>query len=124
MADPHVILAPLVEPLLPPLQVATRSTVLPLAWLVAAGVACVITVMLLWWWRRSAPRRALRRIGRLSDPLQAAQQLAQWPQSFRRLAPPDWRQRLEQVRFGQPLPDAREVLQQLCREATSFTRTG
>lgn len=124
MADPHVILAPLVEPPLPPLQVATPSMMLPLLWLVAAGVACVVTVMLLWWWRRSAPRRALRRIARLSDPQQAAQQLAQWQQRYRRLAPPDWLQRLEQVRFGQPLPDAREVLQQLCREATSFTRAG
>lgn len=122
MADPHLVLAPLVEPPLPPLPVEAPMTPWAQPGWVALGVALVIAALAWWWWRRSAPQRALRRLCRLADPLQAAQQLAQWPQQHRRAAPPDWLQRLEQLRFGAPHAAAAATLQQLCREAASFAR--
>lgn len=122
MADPHVILAPIVEPLLPPLPVVTPAVALPLPWLAALGMTLLIAALVLWWWRRRAPLRALRRLCRLGDPLQAAQQLAQWPARYRRVAPAHWLQALEQLRFGPPQAEARDTLLRLCREASTFAR--
>jgi len=123
MADPHVILAPLVEPVLPPVPVAAPGTGSP--WLLPLAVlALVLVIVLLFlaWWRRRAPQRALGRIARQPDAAQAAQQLAQWPQRYRRQAPPQWQQALDQLRFGAPDARGPDTLRRLCREAESFAR--
>jgi len=122
MADPHVVLAPLVEPPLPPLPLEASVAPWALPGLGVIVVVLALVALTLWWWRRSAPQRALHRLCRLGDPLQAAQQLARWPQQYRRVAPAGWLQRLEQLRFGAPDAAAADTLQQLCREAAGFAR--
>lgn len=122
MADPHIILAPLVEPPLPPVPVAAPSMVPPLPMVAALAVAIILATLLFWGWRHRAPQRALRRIARLPDPVQAAHQLAQWQPRHRRLAPSDWLQALEQLRFGPPAAEQPATLARLCAAAQTFTR--
>jgi hypothetical protein len=122
MADPHVILAPLVEPVLPPVPVAASVPTWPLFLLAVAAGVLLIAWLALGWWRRQAPARALRRIARGPDPAQAAQQLARWQQQYRRQAPPQWQQALDQLNFGAPAATGPDTLRRLCREAASFAR--
>lgn len=124
MADPHVVLAPLVEPPLPPLPVSAPVAPSPLPGLVALVVILVLVALALGWWRRQAPHRALRRIGRLSDPLQAAQQLAQWQRRHARALTPQWQGDLDRLRFAAPDAQAAQTLQRLCAEAAEVLRAG
>lgn len=125
MADPYAILAPLVEPPLPPVPVLAAAHGTPWGLLAAALAGVGLLGLLLWLWRRAAPQRALRRIARMPDAVQGAHALARWQHRFARavVAPP-WQQALDRLRFGPADAAARDTLQRLCAEAAGFTRTG
>lgn len=119
MADPYVILAPLVEPPLPPWPVSAAPDSAPW-WLLGGAIAIVLLVAALYArWRRAAPARALRRIARLSDARQGAHALAQWQRQHGCALPPAWQQALERLRFGAPGPQDWHTLQRLCAEAAA-----
>ena len=122
MPDPHVILAPIVEPVLPPpvLHAAPPVALLPLG--VTAAVLLICAAAVVWWWRRGASRRSLHRIVRCRDPQQGAQQLAHWQQRHWPAAPPAWQQALDRLRFGPADVAAAECLQRLCAEAAQAGR--
>lgn len=121
MADPHVILAPIVEPPLPPLPAsAPAPAILPL---VLAGAALVLLALAGWaLWRRGTGQRALRRIARHPEARQAAQQLARWQPRHWPQAPQAWLQALERFRFGPADAAAPAALQRLCAEARQAGR--
>ncbi len=121
MADPYVILAPIVEPVLPPLPVnASEPAVLP-GLLAAAAIALLA---LAGWvlWRRGGAARALRRIARQADARVGAQQLAHWQPRHWPQAPQPWQQALERLRFGPAEAAAGQTLQRLCAEAQQAGR--
>lgn len=122
MADPHQILAPLIEPPLPAVPQTDGSTSLLV--LIVAGLAlCMLAgVVLGWLGHRTAPRWALHRIARMPDPVQAAHQLARLVDEQKMMPPPDWLQALERLRFGPPAAQAPALLAQLCVQAQSFER--
>jgi len=124
MADPYVILAPLVEPPLPPVPPPAVADGTP--WLLlAAALATLAALGLLYAaWRRGAARRALRRIARLPDAVQAAHALAQWQRRHARALTPQWQHDLDRLRFAAPEPQAAHTLQRLCAEAAAAASTG
>lgn len=123
MADPYVILAPIVEPLLPPPQALAPAPML-LPWALAAVALAVLALAAWALWRRGAAARALRRIARHADAQAAAQQLARWQQRHWPQAPQDWQQALERLRFAAVAPTAGETLRQLCAQAGQRPRAG
>lgn len=121
MPDPHVILAPIVEPVLPPVQhAAPPVALLPLV--VTAAVLLICAAAAVWWWRRGVSRRVLQHIARCRDLQQGAQQLAQWQQRHWPAAPQAWQQALDRLRFGPADVAAAECLQRLCTEAAQAGR--
>lgn len=124
MADPYAILAPLVEPPLPPVPVPAAAHGTPWGLLAAALAVVVLLGLLLWFWRRGAPQRALRRIARMPDAVQGAHALAQWQRRHARALAPPWQQALDRLRFGPADAAARDTLQRLCAEAAQAARTG
>lgn len=127
MADPYVILAPLVEPPLAPVPAAVAADPVPWLLLAAALVAALVALLLVLGllyaaWRHAAPGRALRRIAQLPDPVQGAHALAQWQRQQARVLPPAWQQALERLRFGAPGPQGAQTLQRLCAEAAATDR--
>lgn len=123
MADPHVILAPLVEPPLP-LPQAVEAAAWPAVTLTAALVGLVLLVLLAWLWRQGTPARDLRRIARAGAAPDAARELATWQQRHWAAAPPPWRARLEQLRYGPADPEAAATLRNLCEQAAQALRAG
>ena len=122
MADPHVILAPLVEPPLLPVPAPAPQATLPWLLLLGLGVALIGVGLLAWAWRRRAPRRALRRIAREVDAVQGAHQLARWQQRHAPAMSAEWQQALEHLRFGAPGAHGAATLQRLCDEAAACAR--
>ena len=121
MADPHVILAPIVEPVLPPVpDTASPVALLPLVVTVAAVLMGAAAFF--WGWRRGAPRRALHRIARCRDLQRGAQELARWQQRHWPAAAPQWLQALDRLRFGPVDAAAASTLQRLCAEAAQAGR--
>ena len=119
MADPHAVLAPLIEPPLPPAEAAMAAS---WPWL-AAAAAVTLAAALAWHrWQRNAVPRALHRIERLSDPVAAANQLAQLVRQRGAAAPLPWLQALERLRFGPADGGRGATLQRLCAEARGFLR--
>jgi HAMP domain-containing protein len=120
MANLHQVLAPLIEP---PLSNGTVTEVAApmLLWVVAAGILLALLLLVTaWLWRRRAPVRALKRIARQSDPIQAAHQLAQLVKQLGKPAPNDWLATLAHVRFGPPAAEHAATLPRLCAEAHEF----
>ena len=126
MADPHQLLAPLIEPPLPgvPLPPESSLAVLyPFMWLGGLVLLLALALGLAGWlWRRRAPQRALERITRLSDPVQAAHQLAKLLGTQAIQAPPSWHEALERVRFAEPAPEHRDTMARLCAQARLFLK--
>ncbi len=124
MADPHQLLAPLIEPPLPAVPVppepslAVLYPVMGLVLLLALAISVAV-----WLWRRGAPERALGRIARLSDPVQAAHQLAKLLGKQAIQPPPSWQEALERVRFAEPATEHRDTVARLCAQARSFLKT-
>ncbi|MDH5709002.1 MAG: hypothetical protein OEY75_07775 [Hylemonella sp.] len=124
MADAHVLLAPLIEPPLPALPAPSASVFEGAALL--PGLALALAVALLvagWLWRRSAAQRALRRIARLADPVQAAEALAALAQAGRWQPDAAWQQALERVRFGAPSAAHAATVARLCAELRAMKGT-
>lgn len=123
MADPYVILAPLVEPPLPPVPAAVAHST---PWLLLSALLVTVLVLALWfwWWRRARPGRALRRIARMPDTAQGAHALAQWQCRHARAVTPQWQLDLDRLRFAAPDAQAAQTLQRLCVEAAEFVRAG
>jgi hypothetical protein len=123
MADPYVVLAPLVEPPLPPVPAAVAHST---PWLLLSALLVTVLVLALWfwWWRRARPGRALRRIARMPDTAQGAHALAHWQRRFDRALAPQWQQELDRLRFAAPDPQAVHTLQRLCAEAGAAQRSG
>lgn len=123
MADPHQLLAPLIEPPLPGVAVppepalAVLYPVMGLVLLLALALG-----MAGWLWRRRAPQRALERIARLSDPVQAAHQLAKLLGTQAIQPPPSWQEALERVRFAEPAPEHPDTVARLCAQARPFLK--
>lgn len=124
MADPHVILAPLVEPPLPPVPAAAPEATLPWLLLLGLGSALIVLALLAWAWRRRAPQRALRRIARQADAVQGAHQLAHWQRRHAPAMSAEWQQALERLRFGPADDAAAATLQRLCAQAAQARRAG
>ena len=116
MADPHVILAPIIEPPLPPVASSVPAPAVLMPW-VLIGAALLLAVLALWWWQRRAPARALRRMARAAEAQQGARQLAHWQARHWPQAPAQWRQALERLRFGPADADAAAALRGLYAEA-------
>ena len=121
MADPHQLLAPLIEPPLPAVLVPPESSLAvlyPVMGLVGLVLLLALALGLAGWlWRRRAPQRALERIARLNDPLQAAHQLAKLMGKQTIQPPPGWQEALERVRFAEPAPEHRDSVARLCAQA-------
>jgi hypothetical protein len=119
MPDPQRDIAPIIEPLAPPMPPAgpdyTFAVVLGLAALLLAG-------WLYWYWRRRAPLRALRKLSQASDPIAGADALAALVASRHVTPPAFWQEELELLRFGPPAEDAEAVLARLCQGAESMLR--
>lgn len=123
MADPHLILAPLVEPPLPPVSLPAPQPTLSWLLLLGLGIALIVVALLAWFWRRRAPQRALRHIARQADAVQGAHQLAHWQRNHAPAMSAEWQQALERLRFG--APDAgTTTLQRLCAEVAQARRAG
>lgn len=121
MPDPHKDLAPLIEPLPPPIAEAGGA----MAWVTAGAVvlpALLIALALAWWWRRNTSLRTLRRLARSDDPVAAAGELERLMDRHALQADPAWRLELERLRFARPGPEAAATLARLCREAEAFRR--
>lgn len=123
MADPYQLLAPLVEPPLPPVPLPAAAPAVSASLIIGVVALFIVAVVVLYWlWRRSAPQRTLRHIARLQDPVQAAHQLARLVFRQGALPPPTWQQALDRVRFGPPSAEHPATLAQLCTEAKFFMR--
>jgi len=127
MADPHQLLAPLIEPPLPGVPLPPESLLAglyPFMWLGGLVLPLALALGLAGWlWRRRAPQRALERIARLSDPVQAAHQLAKLLKKQAIQPPPSWQEALERVRFAEPATEHRDSVARLCAQARSFLKT-
>ena len=117
MADPHVILAPIVEPPLPPVPAAPPAPVAALPLLLALLALTLVVAAAFWWWRRGEAARSLHRIARNADVQQGAQRLARWQAMHWPAAPQAWRQVLDRLRFGPSDDAAAATLQELCAAA-------
>lgn len=124
MADPHVILAPIVEPTLPPVQEVAPPPVALLPLVLIAALFMATAGAAFGWWRRTVPVRALRRIARSREVTQGAQELARWQQRHWPAAAPHWRQALDRLRFGPAEEAAAATLQRLCAEAQQALAAG
>ncbi len=125
MADPHQLLAPLIEPPLPGVPVPPESSwavLYPVMGLVGLVLLLALALWLAWLWRRRAPERALERIARLSDPVQAAHQLAKLLGTQAIPPPPSWQEALERVRFAEPATEHRDSVARLCAQARPFLK--
>lgn len=119
MPDPQRDIAPIIEPAAPPLPPAGPDYILP-AMLALGGL--ILFAVLFWHWRRRAPLRALRKIARVSDPLDGGNALAQLMASQRITPPAFWQEELDLLRFGPPAGNAAALLAQLCQGAESMLR--
>jgi hypothetical protein len=119
MPDPQRDIAPIIEPLAPPLPPAGPDYTLPL--ILALGVLLLL-IALAWYWRKRAPLRALRKLSHASDPVAGADALAALVASQRATPPAYWQEELELLRFGPPDEDAQAVLARLCQGAESMLR--
>lgn len=119
MPDPQHDIAPIIEPLAPPLPPAGPDYMLP-----ATAVLCglLLLVALAWHWRRRAPLRALRRIAQLPDPIAGADELAALVARQGLKPPRAWVEELEMLRFGPPAEYAGNVLARLCQGAEIFLK--
>jgi hypothetical protein len=118
MPDPQKTLAPIIEPLAPPLLPQAAP-----AWpeVLLTGLIVVLFIALAFWlWRRGAALRALHRIARVSDARAGADQLADWVRACKIQPAPEWQAALERLRFGPPQPEMHQALVHLCREASLF----
>jgi hypothetical protein len=121
MPDPHLDLAPLIEPPEPP---AAEGGGVP--WpAMGGGIALLLLLAFLaaWWWRRRAPLRALRRLARSNGPTAASHALATLIHRHGLQPDPAWSLELERLRFARPSPENGETLVRLCREAEALFRT-
>ena len=126
MADPHQLLAPLIEPPLPGVPVPPESSLAvlyPFMWL--GGLVLLLALALgvaVWLWRRRAPERALGRIARLNDPVQAAHQLAKLLGTRAIQPPASWQEALERVRCAEPATEHPDTMARLCAQARPFLK--
>ena len=121
MPDPHKDLAPLIEPLPPPITEAGGA----MPWVPAGAVVLpvlLIVLALAWRWRRTVPLRTLRRLARSDDPVAAAGELDRLIARHTLQPAPAWHLELERLRFAHPSPEAAATLARLCREAETLIR--
>jgi hypothetical protein len=120
MPDPQKDIAPIIEPVAPPMPPAGPDYALPVV-LIVGGL--LLIAILVWRWRRHAPLRKLNKLADASDTLEAANDLAALIGDVQRVSPPaEWQHELERLRFGPPAGDASETLARLCRQAETFLR--
>jgi hypothetical protein len=119
MPDPQRDIAPIIEPVAPPLPPAGPDYTWPVA--LAVGGLLLLAV-LVWAWRRRAPLRSLRRIARASDPIAGANALAALVAQQSLRPPRAWEEELEMLRFGPPADYAGDVLARLCQGAEHFLK--
>lgn len=123
MADPHKILAPIVEPPLPPVPVVSPDPLwlAPGFW-VALSATVVLLILGVWLWRRGAAGREVRRIACMEDPVMAADALAQWVRVRNAQPSPGWQNALDRVRFGPVVEGQAQTMARLCLEAITFVK--
>lgn len=119
MPDPQRDIAPIIEPLAPPMLPAGPDYTLPI--ILALGVLLLLAA-LAWYWRRRAPLRSLRRIAHASDPTAGADALAALMTRHGVTPPQIWQEELELLRFGPPAEYADNVLARLCQGAEVFLK--
>lgn len=119
MPDPQRDIAPIIEPLAPPMPSAGPDYTLAIG---LAAFGLLLVAWLYWRWRRRAPLRALRKLSHASDPVAGADALAALVASQRTTPPAYWQEELELLRFGPPDEDAQAVLARLCQGAESMLR--
>jgi hypothetical protein len=128
MADPRQLLAPLIEPPLPlasPVPVLPSATAWPAVFVVGAVLLAALAMVAAWLlWRRGAPRRAVRRIARMDNPVQAAHALAALVREQGLPATGAWREALDRVRFGAPEAGHTKTMARLCTEALTLLTPG
>lgn len=122
MADPHVILAPIVAPPLPPVPPEAPAALSLLPWAAALGALLLVAAGVFLLWRRSAALRTLLRIERGRTPGADAERLARWQRAHWPQAPQAWLHRLERLRFGPAGTDDGAEFRQLCAEARMARR--
>lgn len=121
MADPQQLLAPLIEPPLPLVPVLPSATAWPVLLVVGAVLLAAMTMVVAWLlWRRGAPQRAVRRIARMDNPVQAAHELAALVRERGLPATGAWQDALDRVRFGSPTAGHAETMARLCAEALTL----
>jgi hypothetical protein len=125
MADPQQLLAPLIEPPLPLVPVLPSATVWPVFLVVGAVLLAALAMVAAWLlWRRGAPRRAVRRMARMDNPVQAAHALAALARERGLPATGAWRDALDRVRFGAPEAGHAKTMARLCAEALTLLTPG
>lgn len=128
MADPRQLLAPLIEPPLPlasPVPVLPSATVWPVLFVAGAVLLAALAMVAAWLlWRRGAPRRAVRRMARMDNPVQAAHALAALARERGLPATGAWRDALDRVRFGAPEAGHAKTMARLCAEALTLLTPG
>ncbi len=106
---------------MPLVPVLPSATVWPVLFVVGAVLLAALTMVVAWLlWRRSAPRRALRRMARMDNPVQAAHQLASLVRERGLPATNAWRDALDRVRFGSPAAEHAETMARLCAETRAL----
>ncbi len=119
MPDPQKDIAPIIEPVAPPMPEASPNHVLP----PLIGLGCLLLIAILaWHWRKRAPLRSLRRLMREPDPVDAAHALAVLIRKQRISPPAAWQTELERLRFGPSFDGAADSLTRLCRQAETFLK--
>lgn len=119
MPDPQRDIAPIIEPTAPPALPEVGDDTLAIT---VSLVALLVIAALVWRWRQQAPLRKIRRLAHDADPIDAANKLAALLKRYRLALAPDWQSELERLRFGPPVEDAADLLEQLCKRAETLLK--